>query len=117
MTNPRPFFHDRLVLLLLTINAFLVAVCVATILLRLGDTSESYIAQYRANLGLDAYKVGGVREVLSFIPFAVIVFAFQLVVGVRMYHIRKRVTHIILLLTTLLLVLTLIVSYSLLTLR
>lgn len=86
-------------------------------MLRLGDTSESYIAQYRANLGLDAYKVGGLREILSFIPFVVIVYLFQLLVGVRMYSVRKRVSHIILLLTTLLLVLSVIVSFSLLSLR
>jgi len=117
MTNSRTFFHDRLVLLLLTINSFLLALITATILLRLGDTSEGYIIQYRSNLGLDAFKVGGAKDILSFIPFAMVVFVFQLVVGTRMYHIRRRISHIILLLTSLLLFLTLIVSYALLGLR
>ncbi len=117
MTHKRAFFHDRLILLLLTVNAFLVALCIATIMLRLGDTSESYIGQYRANLGLDAYKVSGLGEILSFIPFVVIVYSFQLFVGMRMYGIRKSVSHIILLLTTLLLLLALLASYSLLSIR
>lgn len=117
MTNSRTFFHDRLVLLLLTLNSFLLVLIVATILLRLGDTSEGYIVQYRSNLGLDAFKVGGIKDILSFIPFAAVVFAFQLVIGMRMYHVRSRITHIILLLTSLTLILTLIVSYALLGLR
>ncbi len=117
MVSPRAFFHDRFVLLLLTINSFLLALVIISILLRLGDPSEGYIVQYRANLGLDGYKAGGIGEILSFIAFAVIVYGFQLGLGLKMYHLRKRVTHIILLLTLLLLTLTLIVSFSLLGLR
>lgn len=117
MANSRTFFHDRLVLLLLTINSFILILITVSILFRLGDTAEGYIVQYRSNLGLDGYKVGGLNQILSFIPFAGIVYGFQVYLGMRMYHIRKRVTHIILLLTSLVLVLTLIVSYSLLGLR
>jgi hypothetical protein len=117
MSNPRAYFHDRLVLLFLTINSFLVVLCTITVLYKLGDQNAGYIAQYRSNLGLDGFKVGGVREVLSFIAFAILAFIFQLFMSIRMYHIRKHVSQIILILTSLLLIFTLIVSNALLVLR
>lgn len=117
MVNPRAFFHDRLVLLLLTINSFLLILISLSIIFRLGDTNEGYIAQYRSNLGLEGYKVGGLGQILSFIIFAVMVYGFQIYLGIRMYHIHKKVTYTILLLSFLLMVLTLVISYSLLGLR
>jgi hypothetical protein len=73
--------------------------------------------QYRSNLGIDAFKTGSVRELLSFIIFAYIVLAIHTVLSVRAYRIERRLSVTILSLGVLLLVLTIIVSNALLVLR
>lgn len=115
--NLKKYFHDRFVLLMLTINIFLTFVTVAVILLNLGDTSNSYIQAYRSNLGLNAYQVGGVGQIISFAVFAVAALVAQILISVRFYSIRKEASWTILVLGTLLLILTLIVSNALLQLR
>ena len=115
--SPRRYFHDRFVLLMLTLNAFLAFVVIASVLLRLGDTGNSYIQSYRANLGLNAYSVGGVGQIISFAVFAATVLVGQFYLSLRLYHIRKEVAWIVMILAFLLLLLTLLVSNSLLQLR
>ncbi len=117
MDNKKAFFHDRIVLLFLSINAFLVVFCIASILLRLGSPSEGFIVQYRANLGLDAYSAGSISEILSFIVFAIIVYITQLFIGLRMYQVRRVIARTILILSSLVLLLAVMVSYALLTIR
>jgi len=117
MANPRPYFHDRFILLLLTVNSFLAIVCVLSVVLRLDETGGSYIAQYRSNLGIDHFKVGGAKDILSFALFAVLAYVFQLIISMRIYHIRKHAAWAVLMFTTILLIFTLIVSNSLLILR
>jgi hypothetical protein len=113
----KKYFHDRFVLLLLTVNVFLTLVCVATILLRLGDTGSSYIEAYRANLGLNAYSVGGAGQIISFAIFAVTVLVGQFFISLRLHSIRKQISWLVMLLATLLLALTVLISNSLLGLR
>lgn len=117
MTDIKTFFHDRFVLFLLTTNAFLVAVCAANVLLRLGDTNESYIQFYRSNLGLNSFSVGGVSELVSFPIFAGLLFFGHIWLGLRFYAVRKHAGWITLMLTTLLLLFCVIVSNALLQLR
>ncbi len=114
----KTYFHDRLVLLLLTVNAFLTVAGILIVSLNLGDTSTAYTIRYLPNLNiLDRQKVGGLGEILSFIGFIVMIFVFQLVVSMKLYHIRKHAAQIVLVLSLILLVYTVIVSYSLLNLR
>lgn len=113
----KKYFHDRFVLLMLTINIFLTLVITASILLRLGDTGNSYIQSYQANLGLNAYKVGGVGQILSFIVFAFTVLIGQFLISLHFHSIRRHASWIIMVLAMLLLILCLIVSNSLLRLR
>lgn len=114
----KSYFHDRLVLLLLTVNSFLAVASILIIAFNLGDISKAYIVQYLPHLNiLDRQQVGGLGEILSFIAFIIIIFAFQLVISMKLYHIRKHAAQIVLVLSLILLVYTLIVSYSLLNLR
>lgn len=113
----KEYFHDRIVLLLLTVNIFIAILCVATVLLRLGDFGSNYIQSYRSNLGLNAYSVGGVGQMISFALYAVLVVVGQFFVSLRFYAIRRSVAWIVMLLATLLLVLCLIIGNSLLGLR
>lgn len=117
MVTTKRYLHDRFVLFFLAINAFLLLAIVVSVLFRLGDTSDSYIQQYRSNLGLNGYRVGGVGEMISFTIFAAMVFAFQLIISFRVYDIKKQASWVVLVLSTLLLVLTLFVSSALIQLR
>jgi hypothetical protein len=118
MDIPKKYLHDRLVLLLLSINAFIALITTVLILLRL-DTSRSdgYFVQYRANLGLNAYQLGSYVSLLGFVVFALFVLAFHTLISVQIYQQRRDVAIVVLGFGTLLLGLTLIVSNALLVLR
>lgn len=118
MHVPKKYFHDRLVLLLLSVNTFLALLGSVLILLRLDSgRSQSYIVQYRANLGLSAYKVGDATTFISFIIFAAVVLVFHTLLSMRVYHVRRQVAITVLGMGLLLLTLALIVSNALLILR
>jgi hypothetical protein len=118
MQIPKNFFHDRVVLLLLSINTFLALLGSILVLLRL-DTGrpDGYIVQYRANLGLSAFKSGNATTLISFIIFAGLVLAFHTLLSMRVYHIRRNVAVTVLAMGLLLLCISLIVSNALLVLR
>lgn len=118
MPAAKNYFQDRVVLLLLGVNAFLAFLAILSVLFRLqGAGSNGYIVQYRANLGISAFKTGSVLSILSFIGFALLVFVTHTGLSFRTYHIRKQLSVAILSLGTLLLILGIIVSNSLLVLR
>lgn len=118
MEIPKKYIHDRLVLLLITVNGFLALVTTVLILLRIGNgRSDGYFVQYRENLGLNAYKVGGYVGLLAFIVFAIFVLVFHTWISARAFPQRREVALVVLAFGTLLLTLTLIVSNALLVLR
>jgi hypothetical protein len=118
MQIPKSYFHDRLVLLLLSINSFLTVLSTIFILLKMDSSrADSYIVQYRANLGLSAFKAGGSDTFISFILFSVITLVFSVLLSMRVYSFHKQFSIAILSLGLLLLVLSLIVSNALLVLR
>ncbi len=115
---PEKYFHDRLILLLLSVNTFVVLLNTVLVLLRL-DTgrADSFIVQYRANLGLSGFEVGSATTFWSFILFGVLVLVGNTLLSMRIYEMHRRYALVILALSTLLIVLTLIVTNALLTLR
>lgn len=117
MVTTKRYLHDRFVLFFLAVNAFLALAIIASVLFRLGDTSDGYIQQYRSNLGLNGYRVGGVGQIISFAIFAIMVFVFQVVISFRVYDIKKQAAWVVLVLSTLLLILSLFVSSALIQLR
>lgn len=118
MSKNREYFHDRVILLFLAINAFLVFAIGLSTLLRIGSESSSdYIREYRSNLGLNAYSSGHLGDILAFVVFAVIIFAFQILISRRVYHIRRDVALIVTFMTALTLCFALVVVNSLLNLR
>lgn len=117
MPRPRAYFHDRLILLILSINTFLAGALIISTLLSLSDTSAGYIREYRSNLGLDGYLAGEVKDIVSFAVFAVIVYVFMLVTSIKIYHIHKRFSVVILLLAMLCFIFGLLASNALLSLR
>ncbi len=118
MASSKKYFHDHFVLLLLSINAFLAVAGSIFILLRLSTShGTGYIVQYRASLGIDAFRTGSIVDLLSFIAFALMVLAIHTVLSIRAYHIHRQLAITILSLGILLLVMTIIISNALLVLR
>jgi hypothetical protein len=118
MHVPKRYFHDRLVLLLLTINSFLAVSGALMLLFRLDNgRSEGYIVQFRSNLGLSAFKSGSSAVFISFIIFSLIVLTYHTVLSIRVYHLRRSFSTVVLSLGTLLLILSIVVSNALLVLR
>jgi len=118
MAIPKKYLHDHLVLLLLSVSAFLALVGTVFILIRLGTShGNGYIVQYRSSLGINDFKTGSIVDLLSFIVFAWLVFATHTMLSMRAYRIHRQLAIAILTLGILLLVLTIIVSNALLVLR
>jgi hypothetical protein len=115
MHIPKNYFHDRLVLVLLTINSFLAALLSILILLRMDSSrAESYIVQYRANLGVDAFHSGSGSAFFAFIGFALLVLIFHTLLSMKVYPLHRQFAIAVLCLGLLLLVMTLFVSNALL---
>jgi hypothetical protein len=118
MASTKNYFHDHLVLLLLSVNAFLAIAGSLLTLVRLSTShGTGYIVQYRSNLGINAFKTGSLTEILGLIVFALLVLGIHSVLSYRIYRIHRELSLIILSLGILLLVLTIIISNALLVLR
>jgi len=118
MAASKKYFHDHLVLLLLSLNAFAAIAGAIFILVKLtASHGNSYIVQYRPSLGADAFKTGSVIDLLAFAAFAIIVLVAHTMLSLRAYQIHRQLALAILGLGILLLVLTVIVSNALLVLR
>ncbi len=118
MHIPKNYFHDRTVLLLLGANGLLAVLNLALIIVQLDSSRpDGYIVQYRANLGLSAFKSGGASTLISFIVFAFLVLGFHMLLSMRVYHLRKQFSTAVLGMGLLLSLLSLIVSNALLVLR
>lgn len=118
MASSKKYFHDHLVLLLLSVNAFLAVAGSIFTLLRLSTShGTDYIVQFRPSLGIHAYDKGSVSELLSFVVFALLVLAIHSTLSYRAYHIHRQLAVAILALGIPLLLLTIIISNALLILR
>ena len=118
MASSKKYFHDHFVLLLLSINAFLAVAGSIFILLRLSTShGTGYIVQYRASLGINAFKTGHLIDLLSFIAFALLVLLIHFLLSRRAYRIHRQLAITVLSLGILLLALTIIISNALLVLR
>jgi len=118
MHVPKKYFHDRIVLMLLSSNIFLTILTSLLVLLRLDAGREGgYTVEYRSNLGLSAFKIGGAITIISFIVFSAMILIAHTVLSMRAYEIRRNFAVSIMAMGTLLLLLSLIVSNALLVLR
>lgn len=121
MATPKKYFHDHLVLLLLSINAFLAVAGSIFILISLtASHSSTYIVQCRNCSNpeiVNKHTTGGVMDLLSFVVFALLVLGIQYMLSRRAYYIHRQLALTILSLGILLLSLTIIISNALLILR
>ena len=118
MTSEQKYFHDRLILVLLTVSGFIAILASLLILLKLDSNhSDVFIVQVRQNLGVGGFKAGHMTELIAFIPFAFAVLIINAVMSFRIYPVNRHYAVTILGMALLLEVLTLVVSNSLLVLR
>ena len=120
MTIPKKFFQDKIILLLLSVNAFLTAFVLIQIALRVGSGHADYIVQCRdcSNLqSISRFTKGGITQILAFIVFALGVMGIHSVLSVKLYAIHRQLSIVVLAMGSLLLLLALLVSNALLMLR
>src|SRR4029078_6441577 len=112
MPIPKKYLHDKLILLLLSINIFLAFLCAALIFLRLdiGQGAQGYPVEYRSSLGIGALRAGGITKLLAFAGFAVLQVVVNIVLSVRTYVIKRELSLAVLAAGILLLLLAIIVS-------
>src|SRR5271154_6167199 len=107
MTISKKYFHDHLVMLLLSINVFLAVGGGLFILLSLSTGhSNGYIVQCRdcSNpLAINKFTNGSVIGLLSFVVFAALVLVIHTVLSLRAYQIHRQLAIAILTLGVLLL--------------
>ena len=118
MTFSKKYFHDHLVLLLLSINVFVLIASTIFILVRISTThGNGFIVQYRPTVGINIYTPGNMLGLLSFIGFSWLVTIANSILSLKFYPIHRQVAIAVLSLGILLLVLSGIISNSLLFLR
>lgn len=115
MPMPKKYLQDKLVLLLLSANIFLAFLCAVLVLLRLnfGQGAEGYIVEYRSNLGISAFRVGGIFGLLNFAGFAIVLMVINVALSIKTYKIRRELSLSILAAGLLILLLAIIVSNAL----
>jgi len=119
MSNPGKFFHDRIVLLLLAINSALLITGVLFVLFHLDSSKGSaYILQCRyCDTAAHEFVSGKAVDMAGFILFMAATAVMSLIISRRVYHHRRYLALTVLSLNTLLTVFSIIVSYSLFSLR
>src|SRR5882757_6080485 len=97
MASSKKYFHDHLVLLLLSVNAFLAVAGSIFILVRLSTShGTGYIVQYRATSGINDFKTGTVVDLLSFVIFAALVLTVHTMLSLKAYQIHRQLAIAIL---------------------
>jgi hypothetical protein len=121
MAISKKYFHDHLVMLLLSVNVFLAVGGSLFILLSLSTGhNNSYIIQCRDcsnSAAVNRFTNGDVTGLISFVVFAALVLVAHISLSLRAYKIHRQLAIAILALGVLLLALTIIVSNALLVLR
>jgi hypothetical protein len=118
MATPRTYFRDHFVLLLLTTNVFLALFTAIFVFLRISTShNNSYITQYRSNLGVSAFQTGSISEIISFGIFALLILIISVSLSVRTYSINRNLSIGVISAGIILTILDIIVSNSLLTLH
>jgi hypothetical protein len=118
MQLPKNYLHDRAILLLLSVNIFLVLAAVLSIVLRLdGGGGDSFITAYRSNLGLNSFQAGPARYFFSFVVLSLFVAGFHTFLSMKTYYVKRQLSVVILALSALLLTLIIIVANALFVLR
>ncbi|RTK94252.1 hypothetical protein EKI60_04415 [Candidatus Saccharibacteria bacterium] len=115
MSIPKNYFHDRVVLLLLSINTFLTVMGSVLIFWQMsGGRGNTYLVTFRDLGGIPIYRYGQASEFLGFVLFLFFVLGMHTALSMKIFSHHRSYALTILGLGTLLSVLTTIVGTSLL---
>lgn len=121
MAKKKKYFHDHVVLLLLSVTAFIAVASSIYFLIGLASQqSPTYIVQCRdcSNLtAVDRFVNGSLAELLALVVFAVVITVTNFVLSLRLYRINRQLAVAVLALGVLLVVMNFIVGGALLGLR
>ncbi len=118
MDLPKKYLQDRLILLLLTLMAILLAVGVSLVLLRFDPSrNPTTTAAYRPNISGTQYQSGKPIDIYALAVFMIFIAGSALLLSIRTYHIRRFLAVFILASTVFLLILSMIVSNALISLQ
>lgn len=119
MATNKHFLQDRTALLLVSGTAFLTLTAIVLILLKLsaGQSTTNFIVSYRASLGIDRYTTGTIRDIVSFMVAALLIFGLSVAFSYSAYKVKRELSLVILALTVPLLLFLIVVSNALLVLR
>jgi hypothetical protein len=110
MATEKKYFHDKLILLILSANVSITILGTILMLLKLGNSSASHIIQNRTDLGLNQYKNGTSVSLYAFIVFIWITLLIGATLSYRTYGIRRDFSVIVLGLGLLLIIMAILVS-------
>lgn len=113
------YFHDRTILLFLIINSVIVVTGVLFVLFHLDASKGSaYIIQCRlCDTAAHEFQGGSAFDMSGFILFMLATFGFSVLISRRIYNERRHVSIALLIMAGLLGIFSIIVSYSLFSLR
>ena len=118
MEIPKKFLHDRLVLLLMTLLAILLVVGVSVILLRFDlSKNPTTIVAYRPNITGTQYQSGKAIDIYSLALFMLLTAGASVVLGARIYNLRRSASLFIMAGAAFLLLLATIVANALISLQ
>lgn len=115
MANKNKFFHDRVVLLLLSFDVLISLSVGLVILLKLINLPSGYypFVQGRFPSGQKIYSTGSVASLYSLVIFIIFILIFNSFISYKTYPYKKNFSVVVLSLTLLLVALTFLVSQSL----
>jgi hypothetical protein len=118
MDLPKRFLHDRLVLLLVTVIAILLAIGLSIVLLRFDPSKNpTTTVAYRQNVAGINYQSGKPIDIYSLAVFMLLISVGSIYLSSRVYLIRRNAAIFLLAGTIFLLVLSSRVSWSLISLQ
>lgn len=112
MKTPKNYFHDKIVLLFLSVSAFVAALSSLYLMLRV-NFGEPYIVEYRSELARQPFIRGDASTFWQFVVFAFLILAVHWAVSIKMYQRRRHFAYIILFLGLVLLIFNAVVSNAL----
>lgn len=115
MHIPKKYFHDRIILLLISSTVFLAILNMVLVLLGISSGNRLNLVQYRPNLGLSAYSYeSSTLAYVGFIVFGFMVAVIHILLSIRVYVIKRQYALVVLGMGILLIILSIIVSNALL---
>jgi hypothetical protein len=118
MDLSKKFLHDRVVLLLITLISVLLVIGVSVVLLRF-DVSKNptTVVAYRPNISGASYQSGKPIDIYSLAVFMILIAVGGVVLGSKIYPIRRYVSIFLLSSTVFLLIMASRVAWSIISLQ